>query len=220
MMPSLRPRRSCTGLAAIAAVLVALAAAACAVPQDPPRSAPRREPRYEPMVRPVDAPAGTWGDRVLVEAAAIPAAWLTRDLDGVSSNPDAEDAAGYAVRVAVGNSDQSVGLLAQGFHGDDDEVDGGLDVGTLGLDTDVRTPLDREGPGWFFLRAGGGIGGAFVDNDDDPGTQLEAQLRLGLDFQPVPSFLLSASFGGIVIGHPGETEAYGTFVMLGGGLVF
>src|SRR5687767_7504468 len=142
-----------------AAVVVTLSAVACTVPQEPPRSAPRREPRYEPMVRAADAPAGTWGDRMLVEAAAIPAAWLTRDLDGVSSNPDAEDAAGYAVRVAVGNRDQSIGVLAQGFHGDDD----GLDAGTVGLDTDVRTPLDRDGPGWFFLRAGAGVGGAFLD---------------------------------------------------------
>ena len=47
-----------------------------------------------------------------------------------------------------------------------------------------------------------------------------AQLRLGLDFQPNERFLLSASFGGIAFGRPGETEAYGTFFQLGLGLVF
>ncbi len=166
---------------------------------------------------PVEREAGRWGDRVLLEATAIPAAWLTRDRDGTAVEPDAEDAYGYGLRFGLGNRDQSIGVLAQGFHTDTNA----FDAATLGLDTDVRTPLDKEGPKWFFLRAGATLGSAWLDPvADDASMQLAAQLRIGIDFQPVPQFLLHVGFGGLVFGHPGETEVYGTFVTVGGGLVF
>ena len=190
-------------MASVRSLLVLLPLAACATPVDP--------------VAPVARDPGTWGQRVLLEANAIPAAWLTRDLDGTSVEPEAEDAYGYGLRFGIGNADQSIGVLAQGFH-TDAEV---FDAATLGLDTDVRTPLDKEGPQWFFLRAGATLGSAWLDPvDDDAGMQLAAQLRLGIDFQPAERFLLHVGFGGIVFGHPGETEVYGTFVTVGGGLVF
>ncbi len=198
-------------------LLLLVALAACAAPQDPPRGAPRRAPRFEPIVRPVDAPAGTWGERWLVEAHAIPAAWLTRDVDGTDTDPDAEDAAGWAVRAAAGNRDQSVGVLFQDFRGDA----AALDVAAVSLDTDVRACIDRDGTGMFFARAAAGVGAAWLDVPaDDPGGQLQAQLRLGLEFQPSEHLILGASFGGLIVGHPGETEAYGTFVTVGGAVVF
>lgn len=199
------------------AALVALAVllgAACTVPAPTPRS-----PRATPQDRqwPGEPDHGEWGERLLVEAVAIPGAWLTRDLDGVADNPDAVDAAGYGVRAGIGNRDQSIGVLAQAFHGDADA----LDAATLCLDMDVRTALDRYGPRGFFARAGAGLGAGWLDvPGDDPGGEATAQLRLGIDFQPTRLVLVSASFGGIVFGHPGETEAYGTFLTIGGGLTF
>lgn len=196
-----------------ASLLASLAAAACAAPQSPPRTPRSLPPTYDRH----EVGRGAWGDRVLVEAMAIPGAWLTRDLDGTRENGDAEDAAGQGLRLSIGNRDQSIGVLWQGLHTDDDT----FDVHTLGLDVDVRMPLE-DGTEWFFVRAGAGIGAAWLDAlaDDTLGSTAAAQLRLGLDFQPTPHFMLGASFGGIVFGHPGETDAFGTFVTLGAALVF
>lgn len=201
-MPS---RRARTRAAATVLTSVAAVAAACAAPQGR-NQLPRQEREH-----------GRWGERVLVEAHALPGIWLTRDLDGVARNGDSEDAAGYAVRAAIGNRDQSIGLQYQGMHADG----GDLDAHTLGLDVDVRTLLD-DGTGLFFVRAGGGFGAAWLDADDDAtlGSTAQAQLRLGLDLQATPMFAIGAAFGGIVFGHPGETDAYGTFVTLGATFVF
>lgn len=160
---------------------------------------------------------GTFGERILLEASAIPAAWLTRDLDGVRNNGDATTSSGFGLRLASGNRDQSIGVLWQSLYGDAD----GLDVDAIGLDVDVRTPID-DTRGRFYLRAGATLGGAWLD--DRGGGDLEfqgaAQLRIGLDFQPTHFLQLSPSIGGVVFGHPGETEAYGAIFSLGCGLVF
>ena len=72
----------------------------------------------------------------------------------------------------------------------------------------------------FWARAGGGFGSAWIDMPGRSTSQLEAQLRIGLDFQPSPRVMIDVSFGGILLGHFGETEAYGTFASLGAALVF
>jgi hypothetical protein len=210
--------------------LALVAVAACKPHEEPfhlpPQLPPPAEPNFAPKIRPSNAEAGTWGERYVLEAAVIPAAWLTRDRDGVSSNPDQVDAAGVQLRGAIGNFDQTVGLIAQGFRADDAAFDAdgvySFDAFVFALDGDVRTPVDPDNPGGFFLRAGGGFGLSWLDanGDRDPNAQLSAQLRLGMEFQLTPGFLLQTDFGGIVFGHPGETEAYGMFVTLGGGLVF
>ncbi|MCU0864424.1 MAG: hypothetical protein MUC36_11560 [Planctomycetes bacterium] len=184
---------------------------ACATPQDP-LPPPRHRP---PETRPASEDHGRYGQRFVVEANAIPGAWLTLDRDGGADAVDTGDGSGYGVRMAVGNLDQSIGLSWQGFATD------GLDANVLGLDVDVRRPIG-DGLDLFYVRAGAGIGAAWLDALDDPalGNTGTAQLRLGLDFQPNERFLLSASFGGIAFGRPGETEAYGTFFQLGLGLVF
>jgi hypothetical protein len=201
-MPSRRPRAR---TAAVTTLAVACSVAACAMPQGSSRL-PRSEQEH-----------GRWGERVLLEGHALPGVWLTRDLDGVARNAESEDGAGYAVRGAIGNRDQSIGMQYQGMR-----VDGGaLDAHTLGLDVDVRTPLE-DGTGVFFVRAGGGFGAGWLDarDDDELGSTGQAQLRLGLDLQPTPAFALGVAFGGIVFGHPGETDAYGTFVTVGATFVF
>jgi hypothetical protein len=184
---------------------------ACATPQDP-----LPPPRYRPPeTRPPSEDHGRYGQRFVVEANAIPGAWLSLDRDGGADAVDTGDGSGYGVRMAVGNLDQSIGLSWQGFATD------GLDANVLGIDVDVRRPIG-DGLDLFYVRAGAGIGAAWLDALDDPalGNTGTAQLRLGLDFQPSQRFLLSASFGGIAFGRPGETEAYGTFFQLGLGLIF
>lgn len=184
---------------------------ACATPQDPLPPTRYRPPEQRPQ--PDDH--GRFGQRFVVEANAIPGAWLSLDRDGGADALDTGDGSGYGVRMAVGNVDQSIGLAWQGFATD------GLDAHVLGLDVDVRRPIG-DGLDLLFVRAGAGFGVAWLDAIDDPalGNTGTAQLRLGLDFQPNERFLLSASFGGIAFGRPGETEAYGTFFQLGLGLVF
>jgi len=181
---------------------------ACTTVQEP---APRYRP---PEVRHPNDDHGRFGDRFVIEANAIPGAWLNLDRDGGDAI-DTGDGSGYGVRMATGNIDQSIGLSWQGFSTDR------LDANVLGLDVDVRRPIG-DGLDLLYVRAGAGIGGAWLDAIDDPalGSTAAAQLRLGLDFQPHERFLLSVSFGGIAFGRPGETEAYGTFFVLGGGLVF
>ncbi len=203
-MPSLR-----------ACLFVSLLGSACTVAA--PRHLTLAAPAPQEAQPPAEAGSDKWGERLLLEAAVIPGAWLTRDLDGGLSNPDAEDAAGFAARVATGNAEQSFGVLYQRF-----EADGGaLDLDTLSLDFDVRTSLAEEGPSLFFLRAGASVGGAWLDLPvRDPGTELNAQLRIGVDFQPTRWLQVGASFGGIIVGHPGDTQAYGTFLTAGLALVF
>lgn len=216
-------RSSLTGLALFAV-------AACTPHEEPfhlpPTLPPRVEPNFAPKIRPSNADAGAWGQRHVLEAAVIPAAWLTRDRDGVSSNPDQVDASGVQLRGATGNYDQTFGFIAQAFRTDDAGIDAigpySFDALVFALDADVRTPIEPDAPGWFFLRAGGGFGLAWLDANGagDPNSQMSAQLRLGTEAQLTPGCLLQIDFGGIVFGHPGETEAYGMFLAMGGGVVF
>lgn len=187
--------------------------AACAAPQEPLRRTTRQAEPYERG----EAGRGTWGDRILVEPMVIPAAWLQRDRDGGATAIDAGNGFGYGLRGAVGNRDQSIGLLYQGLHTDEDE----MDVHALGLDVDVRRALD-DGTDLFFVKAGVALGGCWLDvvADDTLSSAAMAQLRLGIEFQPTSRFALDANLGGVVFGHPGETEVYGTFLTIGAVLVF
>jgi hypothetical protein len=118
--------------------------------------------------------------------------------------------------MGIGNRTQSVGVMAQVYSGDD-----GFDAVVFGFDSDVRARLDRDWPRWLFLRAGASLGGGFYDaGGGTSDTQLMGQLRIGPEFQLTDRLALQASFGGIVFGHPGETEAYGTFFTIGGGVTF
>lgn len=187
---------------ALPSLLVACASLAPAPP--PPRPQIGSEPR------------GEWGERLLVEANAIPGAWIQRDTDGGAPKPERQQASGFGARFAIGNRTQSVGVMAQVFGGDD-----AFDAVVVGFDSDVRARLDRDWPHWLFLRAGASLGGGLYDiGDGSSDTQMMAQLRIGPEFQITDRWALQASFGGIVFGHPGETEAYGTFVTIGGSLTF
>ncbi|MFN6147059.1 MAG: hypothetical protein ACK5AL_11925 [Planctomycetota bacterium] len=178
----------------------------------------------EPGFRPARAPeftryeigGGRWGDRWLIEAQAIPGVWLTLDTDGSAATPPSITAYGQGLRAAYGNRDQSVGLLYQGFRDGDD-----FEAHALSLDVDARMPID-DGTKLFWLKAGGGFGGALLDAAFDPDLagELTGQLRLGIDFQPTRSLLLNFSLGGIGYAHPGETVAYGAIATLSIGFTF
>lgn len=196
--------------------LLVLGVAAVGVACTTSRAVPRPAPLQRTDFAQEEAPRDPWGKRLLVEAMVIPAAWLERDYDRVAPAGEAPDGWGYGLRAAVANQDQSIGMLYQGFHTDDDT----LDVQTVGLDFDTRMPFEDGTP--LFLRAGGGIGLAWLDTADDEslGTELALQGRIGIDFEPANGVVLGTSLGGILFGHPGETEAYGVFVTIGVTLVF
>ena len=194
---------------------LALLTAACVAPQRP--SARQDGP---PGGRPRDFGAGGFGDRVLLEPIALPGVWLHHDLDDdPAATSRSYDGFGYGLRGALGNHDQSVGLCWQGITADD--AGDTLRLDCLGLDVDVRTPLD-DGTGLFFVRAGAGVGGAYCDleGDDRLGVEGMAQLRLGIECVPHRRFQFGGHFGGLAIGHPGETEIYGTFLGVSGTLTF
>ena len=204
------PLMSCAGRPML--LLATLATAACALP---PTHGP--VPPWRPQE--VGPPGGPqpMGRQCVVEAMAIPAAWLTRDGDGGVRDVDAEGGAGYGLRCALGSKTQSGGLLYQGFVSDGDVVDAQL----LGFDFDVRTQLE-EGGDAFFLRAAAGIGAAWLEDPVDGSRDAEAtaQLRFGFDFEPTSNFLIGASFGGLVIGHAGDLTAYGTFLAFEASFIF
>jgi hypothetical protein len=193
--------------------------AACAnVPTLPMAQDPQdgmQPPGFTPRRR---AGEGQWGERILVEGQYLPAAWLEFD-DDTSSAPSAVDGSadgdGYGGRFAIGNKDQSIGAMYQGF-----DLSG--DIGTIRIDSlyvdfDVRVPLS-EGGGNFSLLIGAGLGGARFDYDNGAGgvdNEGAAQLRAVLNFNPSRAFSFDVGFGGVIYGHPGETEAYGSYVLVG-----
>jgi len=192
--------------------LLALPFAAAAAAQDAPGFRPSRPPEFSRY----EIGGGRWGDRWLVEAQAIPGVWLDIDVDGNEPEQPQVTAYGQGLRAAYGNRDQSVGLLYQGFRDGDD-----FEAHALSLDVDARMPID-DGTKLFWLKAGGGFGGALLDAAFDPDLsgELTGQLRLGIDFQPTRSVLLNFSLGGIGYAHPGDTVAYGAIATLSLGFTF
>jgi len=161
---------------------------------------------------------GQWGDRILVEGQYLPVAWLEFDDDDSSATSAVDGSAdgdGYGGRFAIGNKDQSIGAMYQGLDLSGDS--GTIRIDSLYVDFDVRVPLS-EGGGNFSLLIGAGLGGARFDRDigasgiDNEGA---AQLRAVLNFNPSRAFSFDVGFGGVIYGHPGETEAYGSYVLVG-----
>lgn len=170
-----------------------------------------------------EAGGGRWGDRLLLEAAWLPAAWFQLDSDDplVPSNDlGSVDGDGYSARAAIGNRDQSIGVLYQGFQLSNDLTD--VDVDSVYLDFDVRIPLE-DGGGNFDLVVGAGVGTAMLDvSGGNGGTIREGagQLRFLLSFHPTRTLSFEFGGGGLVYGHPGDTEAFGTFLQFGATLAF
>ncbi len=200
------------------ALLVALALASCQTL--PLASVATQEPRYGTRYQ---AGGGQWGDRLVVEAAWLPAAWFRLDSDDPlvpTSDIGAADGSGYGARAAVGNRDQSIGISYQGFELSNDASD--IDVQSGFLDFDVRVPL-ADGGGNFDLIVGAGLGAAAIDVSGGSLRSIRegaAQLRLLLSFRPTRSLSFDFGGGGVVYGHPGDTEAFGSFLQLGASLTF
>jgi len=200
-------------------VLLAMLSASCAsvpsvrMPQGP--QDPMQPPGYGPRR---NAGEGRWGERFVVDGAAIPAAWLRFDTDDESPgapDPEEMDGFGYSGRVAVGNKDQSIGVLYQGYEFSGDLAD--VSVHSLFADFDVRVPLE-DGGGLFSFLVGAGFGFARFETGtvaSQPDNEGAAQLRFVLEYNAAKSLTFDLGGGGVVYGHPGETEAYGTFVLLG-----
>ncbi len=201
------------------AVVLALSCASCAnvptvrMPQGP--QDPMQPPGYGPRR---NAGEGQWGERIVVEGSAIPAAWLKLDSDDETPgapDPGEADGFGFGGRVAVGNKDQSIGALYQGLELSGDFGD--VTSHALFADFDVRVPL-RDAGGVFSFLVGAGFGVARFDSGlagTDPDTEGAAQLRFVLEYNALKSLSFDLGAGGVVYGHPGETEAYGTFVLAG-----
>lgn len=166
--------------------------------------------------------SGTWGERVVADAAFLPGAWFKSDRPGATSTgaDDSLQGSGYSARLGVGNREQSIGILYQGFNLDNTTAD--LDIHSVYLDFDVRIPL-AEGGGVVEFLAGAGLGFAAVDyGRGATANQSEgaAQLRLGIGFRPTPRLSIDLGGGGVLIGHLGDTETYGSYLLLGASLSF
>jgi hypothetical protein len=165
---------------------------------------------------------GEWGERVVVDVQFVPSAWF--DFDGESpQQPGFEvgsaDGHGYGLRAAFGNRDQSVGVLYQGFDLDGDQAS--VELHSVYLDFDVRVYL-QELDGKLFVQAGAGVGFASLDYDRQfaDADEASAQLRVSLGIEPTRTFSAALGFGGAVFGHLGDTEGYGTFLLLDAAVSF
>lgn len=168
------------------------------------------------------AGSGEWGERNVFELQLMPAAWFELESESTvqgGPTPGSADGWGYGVRAAFGNRDQSIGVLYQGFDLDADFAS--VELHSVYVDFDVRLPL-QEGGGKFALQAAGGLGAMWLDYGQryDDSNEGAAQLRVAFVFEPYPSFSTSLGVGGVWIGHPGNTEGYGTFLLLGAALTF
>lgn len=162
---------------------------------------------------------GRWGERTLIDVSVLAGFWAKIDEnDQTSPGSTADSAEGYGVaaRIGVGNRDQSVGLL---YHGGFLEVSGTnveVNVHALYADFDITVPLAGAGNRFYFT-AGGGLGVAIVEFDSryDDAVSGAGCLHLGLEFEISKSIGVDFEFGGFLWGHPGDTEAFGSFLDLG-----
>lgn len=183
-------------------------------PQDPLQTGQRRD-RGEPR--------GSWGERVQVDAFWIPGYFATieSEVNGVEVRSDLDPGMGFGTRVAVGNANQSAGLLYLGGWFDGDTTTGDASLQSLYLDFETRAQL-AEGGGKFQFTAGAGLGvsQASFDRTFDDEVGGSALLRMTLDFAPTERAAFTAGLGGFILGHPGETLGWGSFLILGGRLSF
>jgi hypothetical protein len=161
--------------------------------------------------------SGEWGERGVFDLQVMPAAWF--DFEGEAPlQPGLEagsaDGHGYGLRAAFGNRDQSVGVLYQAFDLDGDAT--AVELHSVYLDFDVRVYLQEVG-GKLFVQSGAGLGAAWIDYDRQFSDVNEgiAQLRVSLGIEPSRHFSAGFGVGGVYFGHLGETEGYGTFLLLG-----
>lgn len=180
----------------------------------------QREAGREPLQGPYRAGQGRWGERYLVDAQALPAVWLQPGRgEGLFVAGDKEQAegAGWAVRGAVGNRDQSIGTMVLGAHLEGERSQERLDVYAVFADFGAEVPL-ADGPTGFAVRVGCGFGLAHWDYAQaTPGDRTTGALNLrgGLQFAATPWLGFEVGGGGLVFGHPGDTLGYGTFFEVG-----
>ncbi len=164
------------------------------------------------------AARGRLGERVVAEVAWVPAAWHKVQTENAATGGTSDryaDGDGYQARLGLGNRDQSVGLLHQDFELADGDVETRLQ--TLLADFDVRIPVAEE-TGPFGLLVGVGFGLCWLEVDAgevERSTTGAAQLRLLLTCDPTPWLSFHVGGGGACYGHPGDTEAIGSFMQLG-----
>ena len=167
---------------------------------------------------------GTFGERFTAEVFWLPAVWLEVDeKNRLAPNADADVAIGSGVgmRAAVGNKDQSIGLLYMGTFHDENTTGASVRTDSIYLDFDVAMPAVPDTTA-VLVRAGAGVGVAFIsfDRGFDDASTLAFNLRLGLDYQPSPRVSFGVGLGGFLWGNPGDTVAFGSFVLVGGALTF
>ncbi|MEY3160431.1 MAG: hypothetical protein RIT25_422 [Planctomycetota bacterium] len=203
-------------------VLPSLLLVACAVqaPQDPARAGDARGPREAAGH---ERGSGTWGERRIVQAAVLPAAWMQFEQDDPSGSGEViktrTEGWGWMGRFALGNTNQGLGLCYQGFSLDGDEGD--IDLHSFYLDADIRVPI-REVSGMYAV-AGAGLGAAFDSPggfDPDWSVDAAAYLRFAVGVEVSKGWTVDVGGGVAGFGHPGDTEAFGSFVMLGSTLSF
>jgi hypothetical protein len=213
--------------------------AACAVPREPIAAATAtaaapdgslasstRDPRDSPpwFQDAAHSVHGTFGERFTAEVFWLPAVWLEVDEKNRLAPNAAADVAigsGVGMRAAIGNKDQSIGLLYMGTFHDENTTGANVRTDSIYLDFDVAMPAVPD-TNAVLVRAGAGVGVAFVEFNQsfDDASTLAFNLRLGLDYQPSPRVSLGVGLGGFIWGNPGDTVAFGSFVLLGGTLSF
>ena len=171
-----------------------------------------------PYDRERDRDRGRWGDRIVVDAGVLPALWLRVDRDDDAAASDEVDTMGpgYSARLGLGNTDQSIGILYHGAFTEEDDGEAEIDLHAIYLDFDASIPIEPD-PGLMFVHAAAGVGLVHLDSPDTTldTTTGAVNLRLQLEVRPTSALHFFIGAGGFAFGHPGESNAYGTFADLG-----
>lgn len=215
------------------------------VPPAPPTSAPltsdsivvvalpeaSAEPRSIPFQAdlsnvPERDSSGRFGfQRLTLDAEWIPVIWVTADVEqngNSTTRADLDTGTGLALRAGMGTEQQNIGLLYMGTWADEKTTGRGAETRSLLLDFLYRAPIPETGGAvWFSVDAGLGGAELLFDSDKFDDVVTGAALLHGdLEFRITRVFTVAAGLGGFIWGHPGQTDAYGTYVTLGLKLIF
>jgi len=160
-----------------------------------------------------------------VDAAWIPAMWVTADVDQdgtLGTRGDLDTGTGMSLRAGFGSNQQNIGVLYMGTWHDEQTTGRSASTQQLLIDFLYRAPIpEMNGLVWFEVD--GGLGAVDLRFDspalDDEVTG-SALLHGDLEFRLGKALWIGLGGGAFVWGHFGDTLAYGTYVDLGVKLIF
>ncbi len=160
-----------------------------------------------------------------ISAFWIPGMWIESGEDSnvpSQRGADLSTGSGLGARIGVGSQKQGVGVLYTTTWHDENNTDTRAQTSALYFDALARHQLTQGRIDMWFTAAAS-LGAAWVDFDTpvyDNEVGGAAQLRFMLDFQVSRKVAFDVGMAGFIWGWPGNTGAYGAYLLVGGKLMF